>query len=615
MKCLLLLLFIISLPLKGENFFTSCRFHYGAGGGRTAEELKEIDYITTWAGWSEDFQLGGYFSDCKKNNKTPVIMAYIVAFTIKRDLKVADCNMGTPNLCQKGADYIRKNKERLLKQYAKYAKGAAASFGTQEPMIWLLEPDWIQYAEEGQEGGPISHEEMGQFTNQIIDTILAYTPNSLLSVDISPWKKMSFYTSWYGKMDMKKISFINTSGGSANADNVFIRESSADDYPKWETVYKTWGKPLIADVGYGVGGAATGYDLLWMKSENLSKRIPEGVLAVTQANPGPSFAADIQSIRSKLPTPPTCPGMQVRAYAGTDKIFTLPANQSTLTFTLDGSASTSPLGSISNYTWIYNNKTIGNQAILEYTLGSGNHLFSLIVTDSKNKSDTDEVVISIANYTTSKFKNRWQQNILSEQNGKAIYVPEATSRAQEWLLINRGTNTYEIKNSNTNNYLNTSGATETVLSSPKTADSLAFLWKLHPTPDGYLRIESIQKSNFYMHIENQTGKIQLGKIAEGWQSAQWDAFEIPYFDNSPIYKTNARKNPFQFSTAGLFKPDPGLHRKINLTLLRSDGKKIISLDTQEPVNIKQALALSESGLYIYRVTDRNYIFTGKIYIE
>ena len=57
----------------------------------------------------------------KLAGKTPVYYSYIIAFTARTDLQLKDCNVGSPNLCEQGANYMRQKKARILAQYEKYA--------------------------------------------------------------------------------------------------------------------------------------------------------------------------------------------------------------------------------------------------------------------------------------------------------------------------------------------------------------------------------------------------------------------------------------------------------------------------------------------------------------
>lgn len=254
--------------------------------------------------------MGSLFTSCKTNNKTPVIIAYVIAFTARRDLGLQDCNVGTPNLCQQGANYMRTQMPRILKQYAIYATGAETSFGSANKMIWCMEPDYTQYAEGSQTGGGLTVAEAGADMNLILDTILAHAPNSVFSMDISPWKDTTFYNSWYAAMKLTtRFTFVNTSGGQSTPGSIYFSNQGAK-LPTWKWVFTRFGTPTIADAGYGVGGAAdpTGYNA-WVVLANLTARIPEGCIGVCQNSPpsAATYAADIIRLRPQLPTPPKSP--------------------------------------------------------------------------------------------------------------------------------------------------------------------------------------------------------------------------------------------------------------------------------------------------------------------
>jgi hypothetical protein len=68
-----------------------------------------------------------------------------------------DCDVGTPSLCQRGAQFIRDNRQGILNKYSNYAQETAAIVGTQSRMIWLIEVDFYQYySDTHQEGGTLT---------------------------------------------------------------------------------------------------------------------------------------------------------------------------------------------------------------------------------------------------------------------------------------------------------------------------------------------------------------------------------------------------------------------------------------------------------------------------
>jgi hypothetical protein len=300
-----LMFLALSQSVSADNFFTECRFHYGAGNA-SGTLLNDIDYMVAWAGSSQSFNLGSFFTNCKTNNKTPVLISYIIAFTARADSGLQDCNVGTPSLCQQGANFIRYNMPKILSVYAAYAKGAEQNFGPTNKMIWCMEPDYEQYSENGQAGGGLTPAQCGTYMGEILDTIAHYAPNSVFSMDISPWKDTTFQKNWYTALNIKRFSFINTSGGQSTPSSVFISNNQTG-CPTWAWVFKTFGTPMIADADYGTAGSATAFITAWQDSATLTARIKDGVIAMSHNQTPAALAPAIEAVRSKIPTPPKCP--------------------------------------------------------------------------------------------------------------------------------------------------------------------------------------------------------------------------------------------------------------------------------------------------------------------
>ena len=301
----------VCISINYADLFSTCRFHFGTDNSKaTGTLMNEVDYLTAWAGSAEDYNMDSFFKNCKNNYKTPVIISYILAFTARRDQGLQDCNVGTPDLCHAGANYIRQNTNRILSQYVKYAKGAAGSFGQTIPLVWCMEPDYSQYADStSQSGGGLSWAQCGTLMNEMVDTIRKYCPNAVFSMDISPWKITSWQRGWFSNFKMSNFTFMNTSGGQSRADQTYISDTWSTDCPTWAWVFQTYGTPILADADYGTAGGSTGYDTRWDNAANLTARIKDGVIGVSHYNPTSSstYSSTIQSLRSPLPTPPKCP--------------------------------------------------------------------------------------------------------------------------------------------------------------------------------------------------------------------------------------------------------------------------------------------------------------------
>lgn len=108
------------------------------------------DYITIWIGSPSTthgtsfnpYWHGEMLKTALKYNKMTVFYGYIIAFMARDEAGLKDCNIGKPNLCQYGSNYIRKNKGRIVSKYKHYAIEAAKIIGKYAEIIWLIEPDF-----------------------------------------------------------------------------------------------------------------------------------------------------------------------------------------------------------------------------------------------------------------------------------------------------------------------------------------------------------------------------------------------------------------------------------------------------------------------------------------
>ena len=75
----------------------------------------------------------------------------------RHEAGLQDCDVGTPSLCQRGAKFIRDNRQSIVNKYSHYAKETAAIVGTSSRMVWLIEMDfWQYYGDSHQQGGALS---------------------------------------------------------------------------------------------------------------------------------------------------------------------------------------------------------------------------------------------------------------------------------------------------------------------------------------------------------------------------------------------------------------------------------------------------------------------------
>ncbi|MDG5816529.1 carbohydrate binding domain-containing protein [Chitinispirillales bacterium ANBcel5] len=307
-RALFTAMFLLLAASESYATWDPCGFNFGMTYAENREIPDEVNYLTIWAGCDEENRFNNYWHGemlrtCIQHNKTPVFYAYIIAFAARRERGLQDCDKNSSNnLCTDGANFIRENWSEIKAEYSMYASETANIWGTSEPIIWLMEPDFYQYNSSSQQGGGISAQELGEKMNELVTIIKSHLPNAIISVDISPW--IEDQAAWYNNFDMSTFSYANTSGGRTSAHSQYIR---ANENPTtWNEIHNITGLGIIADDGYGVGGGNTGHDDTWDDVNNLNARIADGVVAITQADPKPNWGATIQQIRPQLDDIITC---------------------------------------------------------------------------------------------------------------------------------------------------------------------------------------------------------------------------------------------------------------------------------------------------------------------
>ena len=87
-----------------------------------------------------------------------------------------DCDVGRPNLCERGAEYIRTKRSEIVTKYKQYAFETAARIGKNSLITFLIEPDfWQYYGDSHQQNGPLR----GTYMRQLYDDIAVSVKSEL----------------------------------------------------------------------------------------------------------------------------------------------------------------------------------------------------------------------------------------------------------------------------------------------------------------------------------------------------------------------------------------------------------------------------------------------------
>ena len=297
-----------------------CRFRFGAF-FRGADTLVEphdyggIDYLCAWIGQRDAMNCpqppcfnpywhGAMLQLARERGLSVAYYAYIIAFLAKAT-GLLDCDVGEPSLCQRGAMFIRENKHLILRTYARFANETARVLGRSAEVLFLMEPDWHQYHADTQQGGGLRTDEMVDLFQLMVTQIRHFLPRARISLDISPWvpEQGPWLTPF---LQSCTIDFLHTAGGRTSAASELIRANDRGNTVRWADVHRISGLGIIADAGYGVAGVSQGLDAAWDDPDNLRNRIADGVVAVTQADPGEAWGAALAPLRRHLPRPRVC---------------------------------------------------------------------------------------------------------------------------------------------------------------------------------------------------------------------------------------------------------------------------------------------------------------------
>jgi len=285
----------------------ACAFAWGAN--PNGQIPSYLDFATKWVGYEPNLDsacdgcswLSQNFSG---TSAVPVYIAYFIAYRANIEGGLGDCNTDFDghNLCNDGAQWIRANRARILAIYQSYAERSRAAYPS-KPVIWIIDPDFIQYTYEEQTD-PLSMSELGSLASDIVCTVREAMPNALIALNHSSWIRGSVLTGYWNAMPLDAVEFVHTTG-MASVPGGYINDGDAagrEDGTYW-FLHQLTGKPILVDTSFGVSTQANTWSTA--SADVLNQRIADGVAGVL-INPTPSnYQNQINTLTPSLDR--TCP--------------------------------------------------------------------------------------------------------------------------------------------------------------------------------------------------------------------------------------------------------------------------------------------------------------------
>jgi hypothetical protein len=233
-----------------------------------------------------------------QNDVTPVLYAYFIPK--KSKLGGCDPTSTSANVCTRGAQWIRANRDYLRSVYDNYAKAVAQTWGTTKPIVWLFEPGLNDYVRSSQES-PLTLTELSIVASDLIGTIKARMPNALISHFASA--EIADFEEYFGALDLTRVDLINVTGAATSE---YFKEEFRQTYPKatYRNLHDITGLPIYVDTGFGAS-LVTNHGWLTAEPPVLNQRIADGVVAVQIEPPTDAMQGRIDTVDPQL-TPLAC---------------------------------------------------------------------------------------------------------------------------------------------------------------------------------------------------------------------------------------------------------------------------------------------------------------------
>jgi hypothetical protein len=279
--------------------FSNCKFNYGMDyAGDSYAYPASVTYVRTWLGYSGDNldnNSNNMLRSCKNGTlagRTPFVVGYIIAY-MGHDQDLPDCDVAqrtgaTKSLCTDGTQMIRNNKQVIINRYRSLASQIAATWGTSTPILWMTEPDYLQYTGNTQVGGGFSYQEAGQYLREFLTAVRSVLPNAVFALDVAPWMGGNA-SAWFAAMPMDMVNYLTVFGVPTE----HIQNNQWSN--TWLELSSLSNRAIISE-GWEYNSSAGD----WHAAQTKNNLMSWGVMSESFRSPGSDWESKIQSSLSAM---------------------------------------------------------------------------------------------------------------------------------------------------------------------------------------------------------------------------------------------------------------------------------------------------------------------------
>ncbi|MBN2574445.1 MAG: hypothetical protein JXP73_07755 [Deltaproteobacteria bacterium] len=292
-----------------------CKFAWGiADPGGSLAGFSYLQFVSYWV--DSSISASGTYTSCggcrwltnnvAPTNLIPAYYAYIIGFLAHANGIVDGNQTGAKKLTTDGAALVKSKYDAIIDAYAWYARETAKAWPN-KPLVWLLEGDFVQFADKGQ-STPLTYAEVGKLAADVACAIKTNMPNAVVAINHSSWNANEVTQSYWGAMKDVDYDMVWTTGVGNNKGFIEAGASSTTYNAATATyayLHGATGRTILVDTSAGISSASDSWSTA--SASDLNARIAEGVIAANITGTRPTGLSDNLAKLANLDALPSCP--------------------------------------------------------------------------------------------------------------------------------------------------------------------------------------------------------------------------------------------------------------------------------------------------------------------